>query len=508
MYFEEGNNMKKNIHGRFALTVAAFCTVATLSASNILVSFADSYGTVSAQTAKVRSETNTGSNVLGSLKKDDKVQILQETTDESGQVWYKVNVAGGTGYVRGDLVSKTDGVNTDANSAQVTVQTDGQNNQVTSETQPAAQQLPETQVTSMDPQNAVVTTKGANVRSGAGTAYSVAGHVVKNDSVTVYGSATGTDNKKWLYITLSNGAKGFIRADLVQIGAAPEANQNANANGDPNVNANGDPNASADPNAGQSDNAGQAESAQDAPQAESSQQPQEQAQQPTKRLATDSDTYYIYIDEQGKYELVDTTKDPMLQYEVSGVLSANDYVLTHGKKNSGSKLSLLTIILGILVVILGGAVIFLFFRLRSLLYYDDSEEYGQDQEDYSEEDIPEEEPKEKKRGRFAGLGHHAKQEVEEYPEDEEYVDDEEYQDDYSDEEIEEDRSNVRDARMSSRRDDRRRPFDEDDFDIPKESERSSKMSSRRARNFVDDDMDEDEFGFLDLGNGKSDRRGR
>ena len=106
------------------------------------------------------------------------------------------------------------------------------------------------------------------------------------------------------------------------------------------------------------------------------------------------------------------------------------------------------------------------------------------------------------------MGHHAKQEVEEYPEDEEYVDDEEYQDDYSDEEIEEDRSNVRDARMSSRRDDRRRPFDEDDFDIPKESERSSKMSSRRARNFVDDDMDEDEFGFLDLGNGKSDRRGR
>ena len=101
--------MKKLLRGRLAAAVFALMTILTLGFSSPVVSMAytPADATVTANSAKVRSDTTTTSSVVGSLTKGNTVQILDEKTDSSGQVWYKVNVTGGTGYVRGDLVSKS-----------------------------------------------------------------------------------------------------------------------------------------------------------------------------------------------------------------------------------------------------------------------------------------------------------------------------------------------------------------------------------------------------------------
>ena len=62
-------------------------------------------GKVKAETAKIRSQASTDSEVVGSTVKGKTIDILEAVKDGSGTVWYKVSVSnGGFGYIRSDLV--------------------------------------------------------------------------------------------------------------------------------------------------------------------------------------------------------------------------------------------------------------------------------------------------------------------------------------------------------------------------------------------------------------------
>ena len=176
--------MKKMLRGRIATSVLALMTILTLGLTLPMTvkAYTPVSATVTANSAKVRSETTTTSSVVGSLTKGNTIEILDETTDATGQVWYKVNVTGGTGYVRSDLVSKS---GTTAAAATATSTAAAQTTPSVTATPTAsaatatstAATLPKTSVTTVNPLAATVSTSKANVRSGAGTAYSSVGSV-------------------------------------------------------------------------------------------------------------------------------------------------------------------------------------------------------------------------------------------------------------------------------------------------------------------------------------------
>lgn len=450
--------------GRIMALIAAFATVMTLAIGSTFIANAETvtYATVTASSAKVRSSSDTSSEVVGSLKSGDQVQILSEVTDANGQVWYQVNVVGGTGYVRGDLVTKGEPqeVDTTSTTTETTTTETTTTETTTADNTQTAEDLPDTQVTAMDSTSATVTTSKANVRSGAGTAYSVAGSVASGDVVTVTGSATDSSGKQWYYITLSSGVQGFIRADLVELGEVITETETTteetgeNTEGTDNTEETGTTEETTTETTDTTTNTGN-----------------------TIVATTSNDSYYVFIDTDGTYQLVKNTDGNAVKYSVEGILAANDYIQAHGTQKA---ITVLDIILIILVVVLAGAVIFLFIRLRNLLYYDD--EGGNYEDDNMQYD---DEPKPRKASIFDKL-RSKKNDGYDDGYDEGY--DEGYPDDgYPDEE----------------------PLPEEEMPPVENSstvrpDRNSRPTPRKSRNFADDD--DFEFEFLDLDNDNDGKR--
>ena len=202
--------MKKTLGKRIATFSAAIAVAATVFASASISSFAytQTTGTVTSDNVKVRASASTTASQVSSLKNGDSVDIVDEATDSSGYVWYKIYVNKNEfGYVRSDLVNKKGGSSTASATS----------------TQSAAS-LPETSVTATEQRTATVTSDSVNVRKGAGTAYESVGKVTKGGSVTITGEATGTDNKTWYQISFGDGKTGFVRSDLVEVSEAPVEN--------------------------------------------------------------------------------------------------------------------------------------------------------------------------------------------------------------------------------------------------------------------------------------------
>lgn len=167
---------------------------------------AEGTATVVANSANVRQNADSTSTVVGSVKKDQVLNIQSEATDGSGMVWYQVTVDGATGYIRSDLV------NTDGGSAAAATDTNTSTNTEVAST---------TDVTAMPAQGATVTTNDVRVRSSASTSGSVVTTVANGTAVTVNGQATDSSGKVWYQVSfISNGSEvtGFIRYDFIELG--------------------------------------------------------------------------------------------------------------------------------------------------------------------------------------------------------------------------------------------------------------------------------------------------
>ncbi len=329
----------------------AICAASVLTAGMFFISQPFSAlaatGTVTSSNVKVRAEANTGSAQVSSLDSGDKVDIIDETTDSQGYVWYRIYVNGTEyGYVRSDLVSKS-----------------GDTSSTSTSTQKAA--LPETSVTAIESQAATVTVASANVRSGAGTGYDTVGTVANGDTVTVTGEANGTDSKKWYQISFgSSGRTGFVRADLVQLGAAaPAADAEAGANEEGAV----------EEEAGEGGEAVEGAEGEGAENAETD--PNVNTEVPIdttvgngefslayKDDGTGADTWYLYDNVEG----TQVKLNDLLTYAASGQQA-------DALKTQVGKLKIALIVMAVLIALLVLAVLLLVYKLRDYAYYEEEE---------------------------------------------------------------------------------------------------------------------------------------
>ena len=173
---------------------------------------------VKAESAKIRSSASTSSEVKASVVKNDKLDVLAQTTDSNGYTWYKVYVNGSdTGYIRADLVAEVEG----------SVKTESASN--TSESSAPStnegQAVEFVQVEESTVTGAKVTAGSVNVRSNPSTGASVAGKAKEGMEVTVTGEAADADGKTWYQVSFNADGKdveGFIRSDFLEVTANAE----------------------------------------------------------------------------------------------------------------------------------------------------------------------------------------------------------------------------------------------------------------------------------------------
>lgn len=182
------------------------------------LSFADGKATVTVSSAYIRSSASTSGGVVGSVMKNDTLDVISSETDASGNVWYKVFVdAKTTGYIRSDLVT-TEGVSKPATTTTTTTTTTTNNNTtVTVNTAPA--DVPVTVPTETEPVSGNVTGE-VRVRQGASTSTAVVETAKAGTNVTVIGYAKSTDGNTWYQVNYTANNKevsGYIRSDFVKL---------------------------------------------------------------------------------------------------------------------------------------------------------------------------------------------------------------------------------------------------------------------------------------------------
>ena len=324
----------KRIAG-FAMAMAVAVTVFAGSTVQALA-YTQTTGTVISDNVKVREAASTTATQVSSLKNGDVVDIVDEATDASGYVWYKIYVNKSEfGYVRSDLVNKKGGSSSSGATATATQ---------------SAASLPETQATATEQRNATALADSVNVRKGAGTAYDSVGKVAKGETVTITGEANGTDGKTWYQITFGDGKVGFVRGDLVAVSDTPaETTENTEVTENPE---------------GETQEGTETENT-------------ETQESSTPDSSTGDGAYslmYTADDEgNGVWYLYDNFGGYRVKVkELIEAAQSADAVNTLRKQSSTYKK--LAIIFGILAAILVAAIVVLVLKLREYMYYEDEEE--------------------------------------------------------------------------------------------------------------------------------------
>ena len=156
-----------------------------VSSSNSSTSTKKKTGKVTTGVLNVRSGAGTSYSKIGTLKKGAMVTILQTSNG-----WHKIELSGSkTGWVSADYIKIT----TSSSSAGPSGGSSSSGSTVTKKT-------------------GKVTTDVLNVRSGAGTSYSVVKQITKNTKVTILDSKDG-----WYKIKLSDGTIGWASASFIKI---------------------------------------------------------------------------------------------------------------------------------------------------------------------------------------------------------------------------------------------------------------------------------------------------
>lgn len=167
------------------------------------ISHAQGQGKVSVRSATIRRDADVNSDAVGSAAQDTAVTITSEVTGSDGKVWYQVDVNGTQGYIRSDLIQKTESADANAGAA-VTI-------------------APTVAVTEVQPQSATVTSsQSVRVRSDASTSSQIITTVQNGTVLTVTGQATGADEKVWYRVSFvadNTEITGFIRSDYVPVSA-------------------------------------------------------------------------------------------------------------------------------------------------------------------------------------------------------------------------------------------------------------------------------------------------
>lgn len=308
-------------------------------------------GKVTAETAKIRAQASTDSEVVGSTVKGKTIDILGAVKDASGTVWYKVSVTnGGYGYIRSDLVQTNDKI-------EVTSSTASGSSESSSNTSKPAATVP----TAIEATAAVISQESVRIRSGASTSHDAVTSLTSGTAITLIGEATDSAGNKWYQITFEKNGKtveGYVRSDLITIGEASSETTTAG-----------------DAAEGENAQTAEGENTEGAEPAEET-----QANEPSEPEHNDYEV--VYNDE--TYWLYDNTNGTMMSVTnlldvVNKVNEDNTSLQSQVKKEK-----ILIIVLAVIIVILVIAMTVLILKLKDAYYYEEYEE--------EEEEEPEPEP--------------------------------------------------------------------------------------------------------------------
>ncbi len=300
-------------------------------------------GKVTADTAKIRKEASTDSEVVGSTSKGKTVDIVGAEKDSSGMVWYKVPNGNNTyGYIRSDLVETSDTIEV---SQQASSSTSSENTKKPEATVP----------TSIGEQKATIAQSSVRVRSGASTAHDAIGSLTEGTEITLIGEANDSAGNKWYQIRCdSKNMEGYIRSDLITISEAQENTESDTAEGE---------NGEGEATEAEGSESGVAETVEPA-----------EPEHNDYEVVYNDETYWLYNN-------IDST---MMKVEdllnVVNTANENNEKLQNQIKSN----KIIVVILAVIIVILVVAVTILIFKLRDLYYGD----YEEEEEEEEEEPVP------------------------------------------------------------------------------------------------------------------------
>lgn len=151
-------------------------------------------GKVNCSSLNVRSGAGTNHSIVTTISRDTTVTILGETKDNNGDKWYKISVNGKTGYVFAQYITLTSSGTSDSDSQQASG-------------------------------TGVVNCSSLNVRSGAGTKYSVVTTISRNQSVTITSKAKDGNGDTWYGVSFTksgNSYKGYVFAEYITVSSGSD----------------------------------------------------------------------------------------------------------------------------------------------------------------------------------------------------------------------------------------------------------------------------------------------
>ncbi len=323
-------------------------------------------GEVIADTAKIRAQANTSSEVIASTVKGKTIDIVGVEQDSSGMKWYKVPVAGGGyGYIRSDLVKTSETLEFDEeNTSQSQTTAD------TTDTSKPADTVP----TAIGEQQAVIQCEtNVKIRSGASTSHDVVTSLPNGTAITLIGEANDNAGNKWYQMTCSyNGRsiEGYVRSDLIAIGAANTDNSDG-GEGEAVVDG-------TETSEGENTEGTEGETPSEVQEPET--QPEEEHNDYEIRWAQNKDNedydYFLYDNIAG---------NRMRLSEVMNAVNASDEN-AQKLQDQVDKEKIIIIVLAVVIVLLFIVITILIFKIRSL-YYEDYDEEDEEEEE-EEEELP------------------------------------------------------------------------------------------------------------------------
>jgi len=215
------------IVSKLFLLAAVLVLQAVLLGQTTITVNAQGTAKVTADSGKIRKAPDTSADVLGSVKEDDKLTVIAQTTASDGYTWYKVFVDDSTkGYIRADLVGDVEGsIETEsASDASTNNDTSSEStNDNAQEEEDDDEQQQAVEFVKVNPSNvtkAKVTASSVNVRSNPSTSASVAGKAKEGTEVNVFGEASDNSGDIWYqvkYTSNDTAVEGFIRSDFVEV---------------------------------------------------------------------------------------------------------------------------------------------------------------------------------------------------------------------------------------------------------------------------------------------------
>lgn len=177
-------------------------------------------GTVTVKSGKARKEPSTDSTFVFGVTKDETVIVIGEEKGKDGKLWYKVKVLNSVGYLRSDLVKKSN-VEVKSESTKEPEKTSQDSSSAASAGDKNVAATPAQTNTNAGTSGAAYpTVKGSNVivREEATTKSGIRVVVQNGQPLAILSTTAGEGDKKWHYVSFKKDNsfyKGYIRSDLV-----------------------------------------------------------------------------------------------------------------------------------------------------------------------------------------------------------------------------------------------------------------------------------------------------